>query len=650
MPIFDGNLPYTNLHELNNDWIVKTVKDVKDKTDEIDTAVSEAKEYSENAKTSEDNAKISEENALEYYQNVQSYTENLSNQVSQNTLNIATNSGRIDGFTQLRQGSTTGDAELMDIRVAVDGTVYPTAGDSVRTQLKDKCDKTVVSFNKFNPDKITQGYVSYQTGAIVSNANFYTSDFIPVNAGERYKIENTGNNQVALYDSTKTYTTGYVNSNSFNLTDIPSGSAYVRFCLPVANLGNAHFYRNDEYVPLHFWDSQTTFKQENVAEKLSSDIIEYSITVSTVADLCQAVNNLILTTGYHYTIYLNEGTYTLDYSAIQTLTNSTYGIMLTDNVDLIGLGAGATIITDLTGQSSTVQSLISPINIKGNIKLKNLTVVAINCRYAVHADNSNNITDNKQYIEDCIFIHEGNSDNGWAYPSAWGAGTSSGSEVYFKNCTFISPWKAFTLHNNVNFTKPSKNIFDNCHFVCTDNKMSMGIESLNSGVKDQVILKGCTFNQLLDCRRQNNTVVSNDFVIEGYGCSPIASNFYYTDGKTYVVKIAGQSERIYNSTGSNIPSLTPLKYDNGLLVPLSASDTKEVCVGVTAQPIDTGEVGVMQYKGYLNVSTVPGVYAIGQKIGIVNGSLAVVNNNDYIGVVTYINTLYNRKYMLFKNE
>ena len=27
MPIFDGNLPYTNLHELNNDWIVKTVKE-----------------------------------------------------------------------------------------------------------------------------------------------------------------------------------------------------------------------------------------------------------------------------------------------------------------------------------------------------------------------------------------------------------------------------------------------------------------------------------------------------------------------------------------------------------------------------------------------------------------------------------------------
>lgn len=39
MPIFDGNLPYTNLHELNLDWITKIVKEVKDKTDEIDARV-----------------------------------------------------------------------------------------------------------------------------------------------------------------------------------------------------------------------------------------------------------------------------------------------------------------------------------------------------------------------------------------------------------------------------------------------------------------------------------------------------------------------------------------------------------------------------------------------------------------------------------
>ena len=41
MPLFN-NFPYTNFHELNQDWLIKTVKEVKDKTEDIDEAVAEA--------------------------------------------------------------------------------------------------------------------------------------------------------------------------------------------------------------------------------------------------------------------------------------------------------------------------------------------------------------------------------------------------------------------------------------------------------------------------------------------------------------------------------------------------------------------------------------------------------------------------------
>lgn len=157
------------------------------------------------------------------------------------TNEISALESRMNTFTSLAEGSTTGDAELKDIRVGYNGTVYESAGAAVRGQVSNlksdlsKIAKPVPSINLFDNTFDESGFIDLSTGANSEGSGYKrTSKYYEidnVNAGVLYVILSELHNPFVFvfYDDNKTYT-GY-NSNSelssFAIS-IPPNSKYFR--------------------------------------------------------------------------------------------------------------------------------------------------------------------------------------------------------------------------------------------------------------------------------------------------------------------------------------------------------------------------------------------------------------------------------------
>ncbi len=101
----------------------------------------------------------------------------LSNRITANTDSIsleeaaraaadAALDARVTAIASLPEGSTTGDAELMDIRIAADGITYPSAGDAVRAQITGLRNAVgAVAVATYEEDKFISQNGTVETGA-----------------------------------------------------------------------------------------------------------------------------------------------------------------------------------------------------------------------------------------------------------------------------------------------------------------------------------------------------------------------------------------------------------------------------------------------------------------------------------------------------
>lgn len=131
--------------------------------------------------------------------------DNTNIKVNQNTQELEVQKARIDNFTKLTEGSTTGDAELIDGRIAIDGITYENIGTAIRTQMSKTnnnqqlfsdvlFDKEVVEFKAHDNFWIYGSNIEAQTG--------YKCISFDVKPNTIYKIERNKGNVLGVSFST----------------------------------------------------------------------------------------------------------------------------------------------------------------------------------------------------------------------------------------------------------------------------------------------------------------------------------------------------------------------------------------------------------------------------------------------------------------
>ena len=273
---------------------------------------------------------------------------------NQNDLEVQ--KSRIDNLTKLGEGSTTGDAELQDVRVGPNGLIYQNAGDAVREIGKGKAildnsiyiskikgSKVLKTQNMFNYEKAQTGILRSDGSVDTSIFTNVTSEFIEINNDivKNYKASESCN--ICFYDINKNLLKFYSNQNYVSSV---LGAKYIRVS-PLATSYKFMLASNINSLPSEFIAPVRK-------ELLSFELDENSTSINCIKEIIKTYSNNLfdknnITKGYSVSntkgyLVKNESYCSSDF--IEVIENTQYEI--TKGVNLAFYDADCQYISGLS--------------------------------------------------------------------------------------------------------------------------------------------------------------------------------------------------------------------------------------------------------------------------------------------------------------
>ena len=349
---------------------------------------------------------------------------------SERQAEIAVERERINQFTRLAEGSTTGDAELIDARVDYKGNIHANMGEHIRrvtsnlSQYIEELKELMIYEDVETTEDWIVGYWKIDGSENLTN-NLYRHTKIAVKSGDKLKfnLRNDGNIVSCVYLSSDNAVIDYIDNKiaksylDYEIT-VPSGVSYVCLSSHTSELYNCYKIAAAEIQTL-FNEVYDLFDKVYKHQWNGKKWVAYGDSITAISNSDSLINS-------GWTKYVNE---TLNFAECYGRGIGGSGYRWKGN------GGSASIVNEETGRYISRNDNENKDNYTGNVNAGEVLIRSCFCSWdrITHM-----IPQSKRESIDLIYIMGGTNDNQISTAPSWVENDTT--DVEWANSEFYSQY------------------------------------------------------------------------------------------------------------------------------------------------------------------------------------------------------------------